>query len=1155
MSGEQPFEAGGLSARYKTYKRQKCFVAYTEQAPWSVDLLSACQEVLYQPEFDLELDHARKHFDPDVTLRQKALELIANARYGIYDLSYWQDEDGEWQMPGNVFIELGMAVALNRPALLLRHATNQYLELPECLKSLSKPVLEFGGQTTLRRELEERLPRWLDAVPEQDWWSRYCIFGGRRCKYRKVHPRASQWGKETLRCHVSDGPDVDRRDFRAVVEEVLERFSDVKLDYLDTLPMTKGYEFLLCTCCQTVRSTPFAIHRVTPNTPPEALITVGMSIALETQFEYKIPKILLTKDTQDIPSLLSGYEVIVARNDQETKARLRTFVPTVMKKVRATAWQPRPLPFVEPVLPLTEERLREKSISDLTWEKCVQLAAKLTAAELDVHAHTYRAPTYLARKSAEDWILTRIQDSSHALPLWVIGASGSGKTSLLCHIAEQLLEEENTAVFLYSAGRLLGQSIGALLSAAMGQSGNLASDLELLDAQLQERDHPRRLVLIVDAVNEYYDQQAMMREIDRLAAFASSYSWFKLLVSSRPGYFEEPRVGGSDVDLHVLGGFNESELLAVYRRYQAEYDLETALEELSEQIRQLIRNPFMLRSLAEAYHGRAIPADPGVLTSALREETDKPRPARVTGAHPHVLIVDDNTGARQRLIDLFQMTGCRTTEAETNAQALDLLSNPGASFSLVSTDALRRPGRAGEEGYVGLDLVRVINQRIPELPVILVSWDDPTFLYERAPDLHVKAVLGKGLSDGEATAAIQEVLAGGILPNPWHAHPTEGQQKTPQPDAPHYPLWRLLVDLESDLRELVDRAMQSSYGQQWRERSDVGREPDRLALGKLFMLVDNEGEIFQPLFTTPQAYSTLITAAGEIIETRNALSHGREGPDAAEMERVQELVEELLSAVRDAQDMAEGVTQEPQPKTRDGGSELSPEELLVLTIFGEGHRSGKTQLDAEKHRELAERIQHAFEELTPREVRVLQLRFGLVDDRTYTLEEVGQRLSVSGERIRQIEARALAKLRRPATGTRLREYADYLTSESESSEREPLAPGSSRPFVATFGLGIEQVLASGGLPSDAPTQYPHLCDWLEVDLRERLRDAIGEFRQVGPSKRDGETLSVRIAFEWQYDGQPNLEALGWWSVLELAPFEEVYPDQDAARFLGQTRET
>ena len=56
------------------------------------------------------------------------------------------------------------------------------------------------------------------------------------------------------------------------------------------------------------------------------------------------------------------------------------------------------------------------------------------------------------------------------------------------------------------------------------------------------------------------------------------------------------------------------------------------------------------------------------------------------------------------------------------------------------------------------------------------------------------------------------------------------------------------------------------------------------------------------------------------------------------------------------------------------------------------------------------------------EVRILQLRFGLVDGYCYTLEEVGKKFGVTRERIRQIEAQALSRLRHPSRSRKLRDY-------------------------------------------------------------------------------------------------------------------------------------
>jgi hypothetical protein len=63
---------------------------------------------------------------------------------------------------------------------------------------------------------------------------------------------------------------------------------------------------LLCSHCQTVRSTPFAIYRIQPYTPAEVFISIGISIALEPLFEYDIPKVVLVRTEQELPSLREG---------------------------------------------------------------------------------------------------------------------------------------------------------------------------------------------------------------------------------------------------------------------------------------------------------------------------------------------------------------------------------------------------------------------------------------------------------------------------------------------------------------------------------------------------------------------------------------------------------------------------------------------------------------------------------------------------------------------------------------------------------------------------------------------------------------------------------------------------------------------------------
>jgi RNA polymerase primary sigma factor len=71
---------------------------------------------------------------------------------------------------------------------------------------------------------------------------------------------------------------------------------------------------------------------------------------------------------------------------------------------------------------------------------------------------------------------------------------------------------------------------------------------------------------------------------------------------------------------------------------------------------------------------------------------------------------------------------------------------------------------------------------------------------------------------------------------------------------------------------------------------------------------------------------------------------------------------------------------------------------------------------------LREHLEEVLETLPPREVRILQLRYGLQDGQAYTLEEVGRKMGVTRERVRQIEAQALQRLRHPSVRRKLRDY-------------------------------------------------------------------------------------------------------------------------------------
>ena len=147
------------------------------------------------------------------------------------------------------------------------------------------------------------------------------------------------------------------------------------------------------------------------------------------------------------------------------------------------------------------------------------------------------------------------------------------------------------------------------------------------------------------------------------------------------------------------------------------------------------------------------------------------------------------------------------------------------------------------------------------------------------------------------------------------------------------------------------------------------------------------------------------------IQRRLVQEFGRE-PTAEEIGRELELPAERVREIMK-------VSQEPVSLE----TPIGEEEDSHLGDFLED-TSALAPADAASHQLLKEQVMDVLSSLTPRERKVLELRFGLEDGRSRTLEEVGREFSVTRERIRQIEAKALRKLRHPTRSKKLKDYLD-----------------------------------------------------------------------------------------------------------------------------------
>jgi RNA polymerase primary sigma factor len=131
--------------------------------------------------------------------------------------------------------------------------------------------------------------------------------------------------------------------------------------------------------------------------------------------------------------------------------------------------------------------------------------------------------------------------------------------------------------------------------------------------------------------------------------------------------------------------------------------------------------------------------------------------------------------------------------------------------------------------------------------------------------------------------------------------------------------------------------------------------------------------------------------------------------------------EEIATAMEMEVDKVEHIMKIKQDISSLDASVRDDEEDSVLGDFIEDEDQ-KTPSDSASEQLLKEQVKQILGTLTEREQKILKLRFGLDDGKSHTLEEVGQEFSVTRERIRQIEAKALAKLRKHKDTRRLHEY-------------------------------------------------------------------------------------------------------------------------------------
>ncbi len=155
------------------------------------------------------------------------------------------------------------------------------------------------------------------------------------------------------------------------------------------------------------------------------------------------------------------------------------------------------------------------------------------------------------------------------------------------------------------------------------------------------------------------------------------------------------------------------------------------------------------------------------------------------------------------------------------------------------------------------------------------------------------------------------------------------------------------------------------------------------------------------------------------------------------------MVETINKLIRTSRHLLQQLGREPTPEEIAAEMEIPVEKVIEIQKIAQDPVSLETPIgeeddshlgdfiqdddspapqDSAAYTMLREQLEEVMNTLTPREAKVLKLRFGLEDGKSRTLEEVGREFQVTRERIRQIEAKALRKLRHPSRSKKLRDY-------------------------------------------------------------------------------------------------------------------------------------
>ena len=403
----------------------------------------------------------------------------------------------------------------------------------------------------------------------------------------------------------------------------------------------------------------------------------------------------------------------------------------------------------------------------LTWVELCNVSEKITKQQTATVQHKYQKDLYLQREVVRQEFESFLKDAEKQAFV-LVGKSGVGKSNFLLALGEELQQtRKNTCVLIYD-GASLRISSTTTITDIINQ--NFSNQLHFSGQQVrqvwQEIDkidgmQHRQVILCIDAINENPEPTELLRQLDELVR--ESWPWLKIVLTSRPEtwqgikrgdiiklaekfYYRKTEtlgVGESFNYSEQMYPFTRQELPTVYAKYQRSFQLQTPYESLSNELREILRDPLHLWLLAHTYKEKTIPST--VKTSALIQEYVNALDVRT------LLQREDLQFLEKQLVPLMMSVGHynNVITAEDLDKAGDSLYNMVFSNQVLSDG---RPMNQSFQRLVEVDIL--VQQKLRSEHITLIQ-----FKYERFYEHFIgKRIAQLSVSQTDRTGFFEEII-------------------------------------------------------------------------------------------------------------------------------------------------------------------------------------------------------------------------------------------------------------------------------------------------------------------------------------------------------------------------------------------------------------